>query len=197
MPPTRPHASNQVSEIIMLQLYTMTIADVAIIKQWPPYPPDMAELDYALRDHGWLDECFGQPAHLCLTAWHDSTLIGFSMLLHINHSAEFRIALKADQVGKGWGEAITRQILELGFTHLHLNVIKLIVRENHLRAQRLYKKLGFQETGRCTQPANGKDTRFVEMEILQSPNKQFDGKPDTPIHVLIDTDVQLKLKIPS
>jgi hypothetical protein len=30
--------------------------DITIIREWEPYPAEFSELDYALREGGWLDE---------------------------------------------------------------------------------------------------------------------------------------------
>ena len=40
----------------MFTLRPITSDDIAIIREWPPYPPEFRDLDYALREGGWLDE---------------------------------------------------------------------------------------------------------------------------------------------
>ena len=40
----------------MIELRELRDEDIAIIKAWPLYPEEFSDLDYSLRDGGWLDE---------------------------------------------------------------------------------------------------------------------------------------------
>lgn len=45
----------------MIKLRPLAADDVAAIQNWPPYPPDFEDLDYALRSNGWLAEHQNKP----------------------------------------------------------------------------------------------------------------------------------------
>ncbi len=41
-------------------LREMTEQDSAIIQNWPAYPTEFKDLDYALREAGWISEYLGK-----------------------------------------------------------------------------------------------------------------------------------------
>jgi RimJ/RimL family protein N-acetyltransferase len=99
------------------------------ITQWPPYPEDLRELDYALRPGGWLDQFPESSTCHRYAATEASHLVGFTILTGIhNEDAEFYIALHQDYLGRGIGTAITRQTVSIGFHSLELSRIHLKVR---------------------------------------------------------------------
>ncbi len=150
----------------MLRLRELRACDAKQIRQWPPYPADMEQLDYALREHGWLEECRLQPDTARYAAEDDGELIGFTLLAKTGATeAEFRIALRADKTGLGLGERITRLTLQEGFEHHGLSRIHLIVRKNNLRGIRLYLRLGFADRGECRKAIHGELVEFRSMEI--------------------------------
>jgi diamine N-acetyltransferase len=150
----------------MILLRTLTDADVALIQRWPPYPPAFDELDYALREHGWLTEFRNQPNTQCYLVSDDGDAIAFALLAKTaNQEAEFRVALHADKIGRGYGEMITRTVLTYGFSKLNLRRIHLIVRKTNPRAQRLYQKIGFVTHGECVKEIHGQPVEFIEMDI--------------------------------
>ena len=140
--------------------------DISIISDWPSYQPCFKELDYALRKRGWLSEYFGKPDTKCYAAEHSGELIGFAILSKTSETeAEFRIALKPDKTGSGYGRIITLMVFNDGFINMKINRIHLIVRKNNLMAIRLYKSIGFAERGKCIKEINGKHTAFLIMDI--------------------------------
>lgn len=142
-----------------------TLQDRQTIVRWPSYPAEFSELDYALRDNGWLDE-FLEKAWVYVTE-QDQVVVAFSLLAMEGESeAEFRIALHADYLGKGLGKVVTQRTLEVGF-HVHgLKRIHLIVRKNNHRARKLYESIGFQPCGSCMQVVNGCRVEFQQFEYL-------------------------------
>lgn len=156
----------------MIALRAMSQADVAAIKRWPSYPPDFAELDYALREGGWLDEFHGQPDQCCEVAVVDGKLIGFALLLKSGDEAEYRIALHPERLGQGYGQAITRVVLERAFAEMGLARVHLIVRQSNPRARRLYEKQGFGAVGECVIDIQGEPVAFVAMEIRAAAFRQ-------------------------
>ena len=146
-------------------LRALNDADVDQIRQWPSYSGEMLQMDYALRSQGWLDTFRGQPGVTLFAAVEGKELIGFTQLMRTGDAeAEFRIALRADKTGQGWGAIIASLTLQQGFVELGLCCIYLIVRKNHALAIRLYQRLGFTGCGECRKDIQGSVTDFLMME---------------------------------
>jgi RimJ/RimL family protein N-acetyltransferase len=81
-----------------------------------------------------------------------NTLIGyagFSGISTTNHSGEYFIFIGEKAFwGQGVGTAVTKQVVSLGFTHLHLNRIMLTVSEANAGGLKAYAKAGFCVEGR-------------------------------------------------
>lgn len=147
-------------------LVPMRAADVAAIHRWPPYPSWAKDLDYALREGGWLDQFPESPRTRRLSAWRAEELVGFSILADIAEGdAEFYIAVHPDRIGSGIGRAITRETLTVGFREFGLDRIHLKVRDWHERGIALYQSEGFRITGTCITDVQDRPIRFVTMEI--------------------------------
>ena len=137
-----------------------------MISRWPAYPPGFEELDYALRENGWLAEYRGKPDTRCFVAEVSGDAVGFTILSKTDEQeAEFRIALRADRIGQGLGAAVTSATLATGFEEMGIRRIHLIVRQNNSRAIRLYQRLGFAERGECFKNVNGTKTSFLVMDL--------------------------------
>ncbi|WP_321508565.1 GNAT family protein [uncultured Methanoregula sp.] len=150
----------------MILLRELRNDDILTIKAWPPYPQDCMELDYSLRNGGWLDKYLGKPGTEILVATDSESIAGFSILEHEpGRRAEFRIALHPGKLGQGLGKTIAILTLAHGFSDPGTDVIRLIVRKNNPRAQRLYSFLKFRGTGECTEEVEGKMVEFYTMEI--------------------------------
>lgn len=144
----------------------LSVADMGEIRCWPPYPSEFADLDYALRHNGWLDEFGSRPDTWCYAGEDAGALIAFVIVSKTGRGeAEFRLALCADRIGQGLGAAIIPLALEkasgLGFTRIHL-----IVRKTNPRACRLYARLGFAKRGECFREINGKRALFTIMDLF-------------------------------
>ena len=156
-----PYKSN--SDIMRIKLLH---DDILVMSDWPSYQPCFNELDYALRKRGWLSEYFGKPDTKCYAAEHSGELIGFAILSKTSETEdEFRIALKQDKTGSGYGRIITLMVLNDGFINMKINRIYLIARENNPTAIRLYKSIGFAERCKCIKEINGKPVDFLVMYI--------------------------------
>lgn len=148
--------------------------DAARIARWPAYPAEFADLDYALRDRGWLSDYRHRPAARCFVAEAAGDLLGFTILAKTGATeAEFRIALRPDLIGAGLGQHLARRTLALAFDEPGLMRVHLLVRLNNPRAIRLYQRLGFvpRETRRET--FNGKEAEFLVMDKLR--NRESDA----------------------
>lgn len=142
--------------------------DIANIKIWPAYPEEFKDLDYALRDSGWIDEYLGKNSTWIYIAKEDGVVIGFTILSKdsaASRQAEFRIALNPDYLGQGFGKELTRMTLEKGFRELGLQRIYLIVRKSNPRARRLYESCSFMETGECRREIQGIMVDLFEMAM--------------------------------
>ncbi len=151
-----------------IQLRAFAAQDEITIKNWPAYPAEFADIDYALRQDGWLAEFRDQAEARIYVAEQSGELIAFSILaLTAQGQAEFRIALRADKAGQGLGRIITTKTLTIGFEEIGLQRIHLIVRKNNLRAIELYQRLNFSICGECQLIVNNKPTDFLKMELLR------------------------------
>jgi RimJ/RimL family protein N-acetyltransferase len=154
--------------ISMIQLSNIVPDDIVTIKDWPPYPPEFEDLDYALRDNGWLTEYPNKPDTWCFAVKRAGELVAFTILSKTGVAvAEFRIALRADRTGQGLGGTITNMTLAKGFGEIGFSRIHLIVRKNNPRAICLYSRLGFAEQGECVKNINGKQAHFLAMELTK------------------------------
>ena len=152
----------------MMRLRSLSGSDVNQIGQWPPYPGDMEQMDYALREKGWLQEFLIKPDASCYAVEDDGDLIGFTILAKTGEKdAEFRIALRSDKTGLGLGKSITCLTLQKGFEDLGLSRIHLIVRKNNVRGIKLYQRLGFVDRGECLKEIQGTTVDFRLMDICR------------------------------
>lgn len=152
----------------MITIRKLQPSDLAEIHNWPAYPPEFAELDYALRENGWLAEFHDKPGAQLYVAELAGEVIAFSLLATTGASeGEFRIALRADNIGHGMGKAITGMTLNEGFSTMKLSRINLIVRKNNPRAIRLYHQIGFKKYSECEKIVNGKHVSFLQMTIFK------------------------------
>ncbi len=163
----------------MTSLRPLRDADLGQIRGWPPYPGDMAQMDYALRERGWLEE-FGSKADATVYVTEDSgELIAFTILAETSgREAEFRIALRADRTGLGLGGRITVDTLRRGFGAHGFSCIHLIVRKNNHRGIALYRRIGFAERGECRKDIHGVPVEFIRMEIGREEFVRMHGMGD-------------------
>lgn len=147
-----------------IALRAMCDADIAAIRSWPSYPSTFTELDYALREGGWLTQYYGKPHNCCKVAQINGEPIGFALLLQTSgDEAEYRIALHSRYLGQGYGAIISAMMLQHGFEEMGVARIRLIVRKTNPHAWRLYQRLGFQAVGECAMNIQGEQVAFIEM----------------------------------
>lgn len=161
-----------------VQLRPLTETDCARIRDWPPYEREMAQMDYALRSGGWLDEFWLKPHTFLYAAEKDADLVGFTILAgNGKREAEFRIALRADQTGLGIGANVALQTLRQGFLQHNNDRIHLIVRTHNRRGIKLYQRLGFADRGACRLLILGVPVDFRRMDLHQSLFHQLHEPP--------------------
>jgi diamine N-acetyltransferase len=151
-------------------LRDLTEQDVAVILSWPVYPEEFKDLDYALREAGWISEYLGKKETKIYVAEDCGALIGFTILSRddaegAGNSAEFRIALHPDILGQGVGEKLARMTIRKGGEELGFHRIYLIVRRSNPRARKLYQHCGFKDIGEHRKEVNGIVVDFQKMEL--------------------------------
>lgn len=150
----------------MITLRNLIPEDIPLIKSWPPYPAEFSDLDYSLRDGGWLDEYSTKTGAEIFVAEYQYRIAGFSLIAKEDgNTAEFRIALHPGNIGNGIGKTLTLLTLHHGFLDPDISTIRLIVRKNNTRARKMYEKLKFQHTGESTSITNGRIVEFFTMMI--------------------------------
>ncbi len=152
----------------MIELRLIRTDDIADINNWPHYVNGFAQMDYALRERGWLDEFSSRPNTWIYIADLNKQVIGFSILsITGDREAEFRIAMHPGWTGKGLGREVTLATLKTGFGQLNLDRIYLIVRKNNHRAAKLYENIGFAITGESIHTIQGKRIKFTDMVMTK------------------------------
>ncbi len=150
----------------MIKLRPVTTEDITEIKKWPAYANDFKQMDYALRENGWLDEFSNRPDTWIYIAEINKQIVGFSLInITADGDAEFRIAIHPHRIRTGLGRKIALSTLKNGFGELDLDIIRLIVRKTNHPARRLYESLGFAMIGESVHLIQGKQIEFIDMEI--------------------------------
>jgi RimJ/RimL family protein N-acetyltransferase len=105
----------------MIQIRHLSTDDMAVIRNWAPYPSEFEDVDYALRNSGWLTEFRNKLETWCFAGEQSGELIAFTILSKTDKDeAEFRIAMRADKTGQGLGNAIANMTLAKGFSEIGL-----------------------------------------------------------------------------
>ncbi len=155
-----------------MRISPLTADDARTILAWPPYPSEFDALDYALREHGWLNQFPEIAGNHRYGGWINGELVGFSILTQTAPGeAEFYIALNPHKIGHGFGKELTRKILAKGFQDLGFERIHLKVRSWHSRGIHLYEQVGFCKVGEVEMEIMGKKDRFIVMEIRNHTNR--------------------------
>jgi ribosomal protein S18 acetylase RimI-like enzyme len=153
-------------KIARISLRSVRDGDVFDISRWPPYKDAYAQMDYALRQNGWLAEFYNKPGTWCRIAEAEGKTVGFALLLMGGaKDAELRIAIHPEKTGQGFGRMVMMSVMESGFCEPDLETIHLVVRKNNFPAIRLYEGLGFTNRGECTLFIEHLPVEFFKMDI--------------------------------
>ncbi|GAB3303997.1 GNAT family N-acetyltransferase [Hymenobacter tenuis] len=96
---------------------------------------------------------------------------GISGISRLNQSGEYFIFIgEKAHWGRGVGTEVTKQVLALGFTELHLNRIMLTVSEPNVGGVKAYAKAGFKLEGRLREASlrNGQFHDKLVMSVLKA-----------------------------
>lgn len=150
----------------MISLRPLKDEDIAQIEAWPPYGDGFEQMDYALRQGGWIAAFKNRANTWLYIAESDNQAVGFTLLSATSKDeAEFRIAVHPQRTGMGFGREMTLQTLRTGFQSLGMHRIHLIVRKNNDPAMKLYERLGFRRTGQSVHVIQGQTIDFFTMDI--------------------------------
>ena len=126
-----------------------------------------AETDYLARtgaeagrmtaeeERAYLKGCIASPDNVMIVAEADGTIAGNCQLLFlgsekIRHRAAVMIGLRSDYWGQGIGSAMLCELERLARERGGIRQLELEVAEDNLRAQGLYRKMGFSEVARLS-----------------------------------------------
>lgn len=152
-------------DISGVSLRSMRDEDLLEVNCWPPYEGDHAQMDYALRQNGWLREYYNRPGSLCFTAEDGDEIVGIVLLIMGGpKDAEVRIAIHPAKTRRGFGLRIMTAVMETGFLEQGLDTIRLVVRKNNFSAMALYERLGFRNRGECTLLIQTVPVEFFKMD---------------------------------
>ncbi len=129
------------------------------IRTWR-YEGAYASFNYALEAGGWLDAF---PKDRIYSVEAESRIVGVFFLIERNDRRwEYRILVHPEELGQGLGKRITllalREALCLGIDEL-----MLLVRRDHDVAYRLYRSVGFVETGMVREWVAGEQRMMRQM----------------------------------
>lgn len=143
--------------------------DKKVINNWPKYSYGDMQIDYAVRENGWIEQYLKYPNDKIYIGMENSEILGFT-ILHYNKNSEveFLIMIKSTKIGQGYGKKLSIMTLNKCFTELDLEKVSLAVRKDNKKAMELYDRLGFYYTGGCIRKIEGVDIEFFNMELSRS-----------------------------
>ena len=150
---------------------TLNEGDKEMISLWR-YSKDLEGFNYALEKGGWLDcYCMSNDSQ-CYVAKKDFNIIGVFLFIP-SRDNEFRILINPSFLSQGYGKILTIEAFKIAFESLKLESISLIVRQTHLVAISLYKKMGFIMSGEVKELTNGKEMAFFKMKKTNEMRKKL------------------------
>jgi len=134
-----------------LECKPATAEELERIRSWR-YEGAYAAFNYAMQDNGWFDTFREDRIY---TVEKDRRIVGVFFLIACGEGVwEYRILLHPRELGKGLGREITRAAL-IEARCLGIEELTLLVRVDHDVAHRLYRSVGFVETGKVRECIGG------------------------------------------
>ncbi|MFT8488025.1 GNAT family N-acetyltransferase [Oenococcus sicerae] len=97
---------------------------------------------------------------------HQQKLLGFFVIEPIDRKKgifEIGLGLAPDLTGQGLGQSFLEHIISYAITHFSVKKIILDVAEFNIRAQKLYRSIGFKQARQYEQETNNSTYTFIEM----------------------------------
>lgn len=167
----------------MYYLREITRNDLQFINEWRNDEELISFLGAPFRfidmevDNKWFDSYMSNRNNSVRCAIVESdtnTIIGMVNLLnidYINRTCVIGIMIgKNEKRGRGAGEYALRKMIEHAFFNMNMNRVELLVLSDNLRAQGLYRKIGFKKEGvkRSCVFKNGSYKDMIIMGLLNS-----------------------------
>ncbi len=129
------------------------------IRTWR-YEGAYAPFNYALEVGGWLDAFQKDRIY---SVEKECRIVGVFFLIERNDGRwEYRILVHPEELGKGMGKRITLLALCEALS-LGIDELMLLVRQDHETAYRLYRSVGFVETGMVREQVAGEPRVMRQM----------------------------------
>lgn len=136
-----------------LKLRPVVYSDLEQVRNWRNQESikrwfNNQEIISAKEEEKWFEKYLQTPDDIMFIVEWEDCKVGTVALYHINNksrTAEFgRLMIGEDWArGLGLGKQITQTVCEFGFEVLGLNMIRLEVFKDNLRAIKIYEALGF------------------------------------------------------
>ncbi|WP_292663437.1 GNAT family N-acetyltransferase [Nitratifractor sp.] len=124
------------------------------------YEGAYASFNYALKAGGWLDAFQKDRIY---SVEEECRIVGVFFLIERNDGRwEYRILVHPQELGKGLGKRITLLAL-CEARRLGIDELMLLVRQDHETAHRLYRSVGFVETGMVRERVAGEPRVMCQM----------------------------------
>ncbi len=94
----------------------------------------------------------------------NNELFGFFVLEQAVDIVSMGVGIKPELTGNGFGLQFVLLILDYIKKNYSISTVRLGVAEFNIRAQKVYRKVGFIKTREYQQPTNGAVYTFIEME---------------------------------
>lgn len=165
---TETERADKKERFVMVRVIEMTEELARSVKDWPPYPEGFEQMDFVLREGGWVDGYFHKDGAQMLAIFEEDAFIGLSGVHDVRDGkGEVFIALHPDYLNKGYGTKAMMRTLDFFFDH-GIEKITLGVRKNNLIAQHVYEKIGFAPAGESTHIRGGVSVEFFDMFITKA-----------------------------
>jgi GNAT superfamily N-acetyltransferase len=129
------------------------------IRSWR-YEGAYTSFNYALEAGGWLDVFHSDRIY---SVEAECRIVGvFFLIVRSDQRWEYRILVHPKELGRGLGKQITLLAL-CEARHLGIEALTLLVRQDHDVAYRLYRSVGFVETGMVREWVAGEQRLMRQM----------------------------------
>lgn len=117
------------------------------------------------EERAYLRNCIASPDRVMIVAEADGAIAGNCQVQFLNrertrHRAVFMIGLLSDYWGQGIGSAMFGEMERLARARGGIRQLELEVAEDNLRAQGLYRKMGFSEVARLPDALRRQDGTY-------------------------------------
>ena len=144
--------------------------EVALEREYTLVEPEEMSTD-EVAERRSIEGYAASPGWLHLVAEVDGRIVGYiefrnGGLRRIAHSGSFSIYLDSEHRGIGIGSMLLERLMEWARANPIIEKVTLAVFSTNDRAQRLYRKFGFQEEGRCPRDMKLPTGKYVDSVLM-------------------------------